>query len=159
MAATQHSQDLRWLLTRKSSSYIVKQKGLGRVFSREPSNLAALHSYTYSGIVNDKAVGIEAAPAGRGVVVSTRKTKSAPNKIAGTRSEYVIKKGGSRRTAGKVASIVAKNGYRPDLRKTAVARSSIILRSQRARRAAPAKKPRGKKAAAVSAAPAAEASA
>lgn len=71
----------------------------------------------YSGIVNDKSVGIEAAPKGRGVVVSTRKTKSAPNQVANTRSEYVVKKGGSRRAAGKVANIVAKNGYRPDLRK------------------------------------------
>lgn len=42
------SQDLQWLLTRSSSSYIVKQKGLGRVFSREPSNLKQIHSYTVS---------------------------------------------------------------------------------------------------------------
>ncbi|PWN26319.1 ribosomal protein L28e, partial [Jaminaea rosea] len=137
------SQDLQWLLTRQSSSFIVKQKGLGKVFSREPNNLAAIHSYTYSGIVNDKSVGIEAAPKGRGVVVSTRKTKSAPNQVANTRSEYVVKKGGSRRAAGKVANIVAKNGYRPDLRKAAVARASMIMRSQRSRKAPYARKARG----------------
>lgn len=45
---TQHSQDLRWLLTRKSSAYIVKQHGLPRTFSREPGNLTAQHSYTVS---------------------------------------------------------------------------------------------------------------
>lgn len=47
-APTLHSQDLQWLLVRKSNSYIVKQKGLGKVFSREPSNLAQIHSYTVS---------------------------------------------------------------------------------------------------------------
>lgn len=39
------SQDLQWLLVRNNSSFIVKQKGLGRIFSREPRNLVQLHSY------------------------------------------------------------------------------------------------------------------
>lgn len=39
------TQDLQWLLVRKSNRYLVKQKGLSRVFSREPGNLASLHSY------------------------------------------------------------------------------------------------------------------
>lgn len=39
------SQDLQWLLVRNNSSFIVKQKGLGRIFSREPRNLTQLHSY------------------------------------------------------------------------------------------------------------------
>lgn len=39
------SQDLQWLLVRNDSSFIVKQKGLGRIFSREPRNLVQLHSY------------------------------------------------------------------------------------------------------------------
>lgn len=51
-APTLHSQDLQWLLVRKSNSYIVKQKGLGKVFSREPRNLAQIHSYTVSHQVN-----------------------------------------------------------------------------------------------------------
>lgn len=39
------SQDLQWLLVRNNSSFIVKQKGIGRIFSREPRNLVQLHSY------------------------------------------------------------------------------------------------------------------
>lgn len=80
-------------------------------------DLAAFHASQYSGIVNDKAVGVEAAPSGRGVVVSTKKTKAPSNKVAGTRNNYTISKGGSRRAAGVTANIVAKNGYRPDLLK------------------------------------------
>lgn len=109
------TQDLQWLLVRKSNSYLVKQKGLGRVFSREPGNLAALHSYKYSGVVNDKSVGI--APAEKkGVNVVTKKTKASPLAVKGARAETTVK-GGPRRVAGAVANIVAKNRYRPDLRK------------------------------------------
>jgi large subunit ribosomal protein L28e len=110
------TQDLQWLLTRKTSSHIVKQKGLGRIFSREPGNLMNLHSYKY-GWVNDKAVGISPAANGRGVVVTTKKSKLPTNKIAVSRSTQTINKGGSRRTAGAVADIVAKRGYRADLLK------------------------------------------
>ncbi|KAL4401675.1 cytosolic large ribosomal subunit protein [Malassezia pachydermatis] len=122
------TQDLQWLLLRKSNSFLVKQKGLGRVFSREPGNVAALHSYKYSGLVNDKSVGIVPA-AGRGVVVSTRKQKVSPNAIKGSRNSTTVK-GGSRRVAGAVANMVAKNGYRADLRKPAVARATAIVNAQ-----------------------------
>lgn len=76
----------------------------------------------HSGLVNDKAVGVEAAPSGRGVVVSTKKnsSKTPSNKVSGTRSIYTIKKGGSRRAAKAVANIVGKNGYRPDLRHVSI---------------------------------------
>lgn len=51
------TQDLQWLLVRKSSSFIVKQGQLGRVFSREPSNLTQIHSYKVSlGLVVQIAV-------------------------------------------------------------------------------------------------------
>lgn len=65
-------------------------------------------------------MGIEPAANGRGIVVSTRKSKSAPNKIAGTRNVQTISSGGSRRAAGAVANIVGKRGYRSDLLKVSV---------------------------------------
>lgn len=43
-----------------------------------------------------------------------------------------------------IASQAAKSGYRPDLRQTAVARASSILRSQKPVKPEPEKKPRGK---------------
>lgn len=118
------SQDLQWLLVRKSNSFLVKQKGLGRVFSREPGNLASLHSYKHSGIVNDKSVGI--VPAGqKGVQVTTKKTKVSPRAVKGARATTTVK-GGSRRVAGAVANIAAKHHYRPDLRK-----GTYLYRSRR----------------------------
>lgn len=111
------TQDLQWLLTRKSSSYIVKQKGLGRVFSREPHNLTSIHSYTHSGLVNDKSVGIQPNPEGKGIVISTKKANVAPGQIKGSRNVKVVKSGGSRRAAGVVANVIGKSGYRSDLLK------------------------------------------
>ncbi len=91
------TQDLQWLLVRKNSSNLVKQRGLARVFSREAGNIASLHSYVYSSRVNDKAVAIEAAPSGKGVVVSTKKSKVPTNAVAGTLNSTTIGRGGSRR--------------------------------------------------------------
>jgi large subunit ribosomal protein L28e len=80
------SQDLQWLLVRTNTAFLVKQQGLPRIFTREPSNLRQIHSYTYSGLVNDKRVGVEAAHGGRGVVITTRKSKAASNAIKGSSS-------------------------------------------------------------------------
>lgn len=99
----------------KSSSYIVKQKGLARVFSREPDNLAQIHSYRHSGLINDKSVGVQPNPQGKGVVVSTKRSKASPNQIAGRRTTQIVKKGGSRHAAGSVAKVTASQ--RPDLLK------------------------------------------
>ncbi|PWN88132.1 ribosomal protein L28e [Acaromyces ingoldii] len=139
------TQDLQWLLTRKSSSYIVKQKGLGRVFSREPHNLTSIHSYTHSGLVNDKSVGIQPNADGKGFVLSTKKQNVSPGQIKGSRNVKVIKSGGSRRAAGVVANVIGKSGYRSDLLKPAVARASAIHKSQRpsGRKQPPARKVRG----------------
>ena len=128
------TQDLQWLLVRKSNSYLVKQKGLGRVFSREPGNIASLHSYKYSGIVNDKAVGITPNEK-QGVDVFTKKTKVSPRAVKGARIHTTVK-GGPRRVAGAVANITAKHGYRPDLRK-----GMYFLRSWRTTLEPPGKYP------------------
>ncbi|WFC97913.1 hypothetical protein MYAM1_000633 [Malassezia yamatoensis] len=142
------TQDLQWLLVRKSNSYLVKQKGLGRVFSREPGNIASLHSYKYSGLVNDKAVGITPNDK-QGVDVITKKTKVSPRVVKGARVNTTVK-GGARRVAGAVANITAKHGYRPDLRKDAVARASAIIRSQQGRQRVPKEyPPRGRRIEAV----------
>ncbi|KAI3627303.1 hypothetical protein GLX27_001031 [Malassezia furfur] len=138
------TQDLQWLLVRKSNSYLVKQKGLGRVFSREPGNLASLHSYKYSGLVNDKSVGIVPNEK-KGVDVTTKKTKVSPFAVKGARATTTVK-GGSRRVAGAVANIAAKHGYRPDLRKDAVARATHIIKSQQGRQRVPKPRlPRGRR--------------
>lgn len=110
------TQDLQWLIARKNNSFLVKQKGLGRVFSREPGNLASIHSYKYSGIVNDKSVGIVPCKDGRGIVLTKKNFDSKPGDVRGRRQSKVIK-GGARKVAGKVAAETTGNSYRADLRK------------------------------------------
>lgn len=111
------SQDLQWLLVRSNSSFIIKQKGIGRIFSREPANLTQLHSYKYSGLVNAKSVAVEAPASGKGVVITTKNSKKGPQAVKSSKNVSSIKKGGGRRTAGVVSNIVAKRNYRSDLTK------------------------------------------
>ena len=110
------TQDLQWLIVRKNNSFLVKQKGLGRVFSREPGNLKSLHSYKCSGIINDKSVGIVPAENNRGVVLTKKNVGAPANAIRGSTSSKKYT-GGARKVAGAVAGTVTKDHYRPDLRK------------------------------------------
>lgn len=72
-----------------------------------------------------QTVGIKAAP--RGIEVTTTKAKVAsPAK----RTTKVTISKGRRHTAKSVANIVARSGYRADLRAIALARASAILSSQ-----------------------------
>lgn len=121
------SQDLQWLLVRTNSSFLVKQKGVGRTFSREPANLTQLHSYKYSGLVNAKSVAVDAPASGKGVVITTRNNKKGPNAIKSSKNTSSIKKGGGRRTAGVVSNIVAKRNYRSDLTKGKHRHSELVF--------------------------------
>ncbi|GAB5589540.1 hypothetical protein Unana1_04440 [Umbelopsis nana] len=117
------SSDLVWAIVRNNNSFLVKRAGAQ--FSTEPNNLANLNTYKYSGLANAKTVGINAAP--RGIEVTTTKAKVASP--AKRNSKVTISKG-RRHTAKKVANIVARSGYRADLRAIALARASAVLSSQ-----------------------------
>ena len=70
------SADLYWMVTRDTSSFMMKGRlSKGKIFTREPMNLTGLHSLTSSGTVGPKAIGITAAPDNKGVVVVTKKPK------------------------------------------------------------------------------------
>merc|ERR1712168_688343 len=69
------SAELCWSIIRKNSCFLKKSGGL--TLTREPNNLTGLNSFKYNGFVNKKTVGVEAAPGGKGVVLSLRKTKGA----------------------------------------------------------------------------------
>ncbi|KAE9410867.1 ribosomal protein L28e, partial [Gymnopus androsaceus JB14] len=149
------STDLQWLLIRKNNSYMVKGLPEGPIFSKEPAsilfyflftirgNLLNLHSHKYSGLANSKTIDISDA-AGK-IQITTRKTKASPYAVASARSTSSIRsRSGSRRAIG-ITSATVKRGYRPDLRKAAIARTSALLSAQKEPKAVPAKKPRGKK--------------
>ncbi|KAJ4001312.1 ribosomal L28e/Mak16 [Lentinula boryana] len=138
------SSDLQWLLLRKSNSYIVKGLPEGPIFSKEPGNLLNLHSHKYSGLANAKTIDV--SDVNGKITVTTRKPKASPYAVAPARSTSSIRsRSGSRRAFGIVASH-AKRGYRPDLRKAALARTAALLSAQKEPKEAPARKLRGKKA-------------
>ncbi|TGZ81122.1 ribosomal protein L28e [Ascodesmis nigricans] len=146
MASSNFSSDVFWLVTRNQSSYIVKRgHGSGvTVFSKEPLNLTNKHSRKQSGVVNEKAVGVQ--PGERGVVLITKNNAEKNGQKPATLFKKTPLKKHNRKVYATIASTVAKKGYRPDLRADAVARASNIIASQRQKKDKPAPKPRGKKA-------------
>ncbi|KAF9148978.1 hypothetical protein BG015_009239 [Linnemannia schmuckeri] len=121
------SADLTWLLIKNNNSFLVKRSGVQ--FSSEAGNLLNKNSFKFSGIANKKTIDIAAAASGRGVVVSTPKTKVTLTK-------------GIRKSARSVAGLT-RAGYRADLRKAALARVAAVLASQKPVKAAPKKASKG----------------
>ncbi|KAL9082261.1 MAG: hypothetical protein Q9159_006574 [Coniocarpon cinnabarinum] len=146
--ASNVSEDLIWEITNKHNSYTHKQRSGNRVLlSRDPLNLTNKHSRKYAGV----AIGVQAAPPtkdgpSKGIVVTTKKPGQVnhPSKDL-VKTQYAGSTSGRRIYRG-IANATAKRGYRPDLRREAIARASQIKRSQGKPRVAAEKKPRGKKA-------------
>merc|ERR1711899_380418 len=119
------SAELCWSILRKNSSFLVKSHGL--TLTKEPNNLTNLNSFKYNGVVNKKTVGVEAAPSGKGVVLSLRKTKGR-NCPAKSISKTTLQ--GSRHTIKTIRNTLNANGYRKDLTDAAVKRACALIRSQ-----------------------------
>ncbi|OJD11592.1 hypothetical protein AJ78_07663 [Emergomyces pasteurianus Ep9510] len=137
------SDDLVWEIARTQNSFMVKRAGAQ--FSRDPLNLVNKHSRKYSGFVNSKAVGIQATEDGS-VAVTTKKPAMSQKPASSTVTNTYSSTATSRKIYKGVANTTAKSGYRPDLRAEAVSRASAIRKSQRPKKEAPVKKPRGAKA-------------
>ncbi|MCJ1472832.1 hypothetical protein MMC13_001481 [Lambiella insularis] len=140
------SADLIWEIARTNNAFLVKRKSGGGVqFSRDLYNLVNKHSRKHAGFINDKAVGILPGEKGS-LVLSTKKTKHA-NRPSANKNE--VKFGGDKsgpKIYKNVVNVVAKQGYRPDLRREAVARASAIRQASRPVKETPERKPRGAKA-------------
>ncbi|KAH8836026.1 ribosomal L28e/Mak16 [Flagelloscypha sp. PMI_526] len=138
------SSDLEWLLIRKYNSFLVKRVPEGPVLSKEPGNLTNLHSHKYSGLANAKTIDI--TDNNGTIEITTRKTKGSSKAVKGARSKSTIRpRSGPRRAVG-IAVGSARRGYRPDLRKAAVARTAALVHAQKEPKPTPEKKRRGKKA-------------
>jgi len=144
------SRDLEWLLIRKYNSNVVKRLPEGPLFSKEAANLLNIHSHKYSGLANSKTISIQQD---KGVIqVTTRKPGASLHAVnSGVANSTLRNRTGSRRALGATSKLF-KSGYRPDLRRAAVSRTSALLASQKEKKARPARKPRGKKAIAAAAA-------
>ncbi|KAI8336232.1 ribosomal protein L28e [Chlamydoabsidia padenii] len=117
------SSALVWELIKNNNSFLVKRAGLQ--LSSESNNLTNLHSYKYSGLANEKTVGIQAAPRGIKVTKNTKKMFSPAKSVNST----VIAKS-RRHTAKSVANLIARSKYRADLLPAALARASAVISSQ-----------------------------
>ncbi|KAI9235784.1 MAG: ribosomal L28e protein family-domain-containing protein, partial [Podila humilis] len=107
------SADLTWLLIKNNNSFLIKRSGVQ--FSSEAGNLLNKNSFKFSGLANNKTVGIEAAASGRGVVLSTKKSGVPAYKPAKAINKVTLSKG-IRKSARSVAGLT-RAGYRADLRK------------------------------------------
>ncbi|KAL6559948.1 60S ribosomal protein L28A [Orobanche gracilis] len=148
---------LIWEIVKKNNSFLVKQFGNGTAsvkFSKEPNNLCNLHTYKHSGrgganratearkkcalrsvmfkaqeargLANKKTVTIQPGK-NQSVLLATTKTKKQ-NKPSTLLHKSLLKKEFSR-MAKAVSNQVADNYYRPDLKKAALARLSVVNRS------------------------------
>eukprot|EP00118_Oscarella_pearsei_P024589 m.306365 g.306365 ORF g.306365 m.306365 type:complete len:139 (+) comp41186_c0_seq1:106-522(+) len=121
------SSDLQWLAIRKSSSFLIKRKR--HTFTNEPLNLTGQNRYKYSGLVNKRAIGIEAAKDGKGATM-TLKTRKAKHQPAKGRATFQLTRG-SRRAIKAIKKASIAHHYRSDLTDAAVRRVSAIYRSQK----------------------------
>ncbi|KAF2795646.1 ribosomal protein L28e [Melanomma pulvis-pyrius CBS 109.77] len=128
--ASNISADLIWEVTRKFNSSLVKRKQPGGVqFSRNPLNLRNQYTRKYEGSIADKAIGVQAADNG-GVTLLTKKSDKAHAPSSHIQSSTFGSSRSTRKTYSGIVNSTTKRGYRPDLRKDAVARASAIRKSQ-----------------------------
>ncbi|KAJ4876986.1 60S ribosomal protein L28-1 [Raphanus sativus] len=123
---------LIWEIVKTNNCFLVKQFGRGNAkvqFSKEKNNLCNLNSYKHSGLANKKTVTIQPANKEQGVVLATTKTKKQ-NKPKVSVNKSILKKEFPRMSKA-VANQVVDNYYRPDLKKFALARLSVISKSIR----------------------------
>ncbi|KAI9104859.1 ribosomal L28e/Mak16 [Phlyctochytrium arcticum] len=138
------SGDLIWLLTRDTSSFLVKRNGVR--LSREPGNLLNVNSFKYSGLAQRKSIHVASSEKGAALVLKKNRVPATkPSKVA----HQIILKKGQRASAKSVQSIL--RNYRPDLQTAALARVSRVLDIQKPARVQKQKKVRGVRAKKLSA--------
>ncbi|KAH7298285.1 hypothetical protein KP509_25G035500 [Ceratopteris richardii] len=130
------SSDLLWQLVKKNNKFLVKRNGncsASVQFSSEPNNLYNLNTYTFSGLANKKTVSITPGP-DLSVYLATTKTKKSTKPKDSIHRTHMKKD--VRRMAGVIVNQVAQNGYRPDLKRAALAKLCTVHKSLRAKKSA-----------------------
>ncbi|KAF1361940.1 ribosomal protein L28e [Lizonia empirigonia] len=143
MAAT-ISHDLAWEVTKGQSATLVKRAN-GVQFSRDPLNLRNVYSRKNEGQIANKAIGVLASDNGA-ITLLVKKADKHHQPATSTQTTVFSASKGSRKLYSAIVNSTTKRGYRPDLRKDAVARASAIRKAGKPVKASPASKLRGKKA-------------
>ncbi|KAK8960041.1 60S ribosomal protein L28-2 [Platanthera guangdongensis] len=143
---------LIWEIVRKNNAFLVKQFGNGNAkvqFSKEKNNLFNVHSFKYSGLANKKTVSVQPAGKDLSVVLATTKSKKQ-NKPASVSHRSILKKEFSKVAKSVINQLtniicffqVSDNYYRPDLKRAALARLSVVRRSLQVAKSGPKKRNR-----------------
>ena len=114
------SDTLTWLLTKKTSSFLVKRNH--NEFAKERFNLLNRHSRKYSGLAAKKAVDISLADK---KVSLTTKIARKQRKPASSENVVPLRKG-ARGGANTIRTHISRNFYRRDLKKAALAKWSRL---------------------------------
>ncbi|KAF1782266.1 Ribosomal L28e/Mak16 [Phytophthora cactorum] len=114
------SDTLTWLLTKNTSSFLVKRNG--NEFAREKFNLLNRNCRKYSGLASSKAVDISLADK---KVTLTTKIAKATKKPAKAENAVPLRKG-ARGGANTIRANISRNYYRRDLKKAALAKWSRL---------------------------------
>ena len=143
------ADSLVWELVKNNNSFMRKKSGRtsrsGSVrFSVERGNLMSKSSYKYSGLANSKTIDISAV--GDNKAALTLKTKKAATSGKSGKTEIALNKD-FRRSEKTIKSQATDNYYRPDLKSAALAKYTVVYRSNRVakgvKKAVPVKKGRG----------------
>eukprot|EP00310_Coccolithus_braarudii_P012841 CAMPEP_0183338938 /NCGR_PEP_ID=MMETSP0164_2-20130417/6051_1 /TAXON_ID=221442 /ORGANISM="Coccolithus pelagicus ssp braarudi, Strain PLY182g" /LENGTH=140 /DNA_ID=CAMNT_0025508865 /DNA_START=123 /DNA_END=545 /DNA_ORIENTATION=- len=131
------SPDLLWPIVRDTSCFLQKRKQSGRSqmgkagarMTTEPNNLTGINSFKYSGLANAKTVDLIPAEGGVTLVTKSRKSDrvSKPKKMM---NKVTLSKD-FRRVAKIIVKETTENFYRADLNKAALAKWSLIYKSQK----------------------------
>lgn len=125
------SAELQWQLIRNNSAFLVRRNGVD--FSREPTNLAGLHTYKYCGLHQPS---IKMQPTAEGVLVTRPRKNVASTKVASVMAKpSIIKRTASPKVrAARIARDMQSTGFRLDLIPTAQARLQALLASAQPRK-------------------------
>ncbi|EDW58289.1 large ribosomal subunit protein eL28 [Drosophila virilis] len=126
MATSSH---LNWLIIRNNNAFLLKKRDVKKPFSTEPSNLANVSSFRYSGIVHKKTLGVVPAADKKGFTAVLKKGKYGQRPAKNT--VRVNFKSGPRRSLKKLKNLLTGTKYRKDLTQAALRRASAVLRSQK----------------------------
>ncbi|KAF1315205.1 Ribosomal protein l28, partial [Globisporangium splendens] len=114
------SDTLTWLLTKNTSSFLVKRNG--NEFSTEKFNLKNINSRKYSGIASGKAVDLSLND--KKITLTTKIAKAARKPV---KAENVVPlRKGARGGANTIRANISRNFYRRDLKKAALAKWSLL---------------------------------
>lgn len=102
---SRYRNDLLWLCIRDQCSFIVKRPN-EKTFSTEPFNLTNKHTAKYSGLANEKVIGLQPGKHGKGVTLITKaKTETETN------PKKNVVKSTLRNSSAKVGPSIDFRGY------------------------------------------------